>query len=390
VTFVNNASEAVLVNFVGVDCAEVTYMTLQPATSRTQQTYTGHRWRIKSASTGAELNASSPALPSAEMFAVGTGACSRGSVPVPWTLTNNTTTALDLHYINTQCQEVRFGSIPAGGTTPSYTSYVGHRWRLKVAGTDRVVGESTVRQAGASFFSTTSRPVSARPTSDRADTTSRNMVRVVYAVPRGGLDRRWDLNGRIGLSIAAGNRWLSSQTGGRQIRFDVSGSALDIGFARLPRTAAEYDAFGINARDQIERDLKAQGYDRTNKKYLVFYEGGGTNCGTSYQAPGLPGNASVVFLQKCEAYEYSTLTGDALRLGFVDFVWVHEMFHGLGAAPSCAPHHHSSGHVGDDSSDLMYGGGAAWKPALLDAGRNDYWTSSVPSCPGVIGSPYIS
>jgi hypothetical protein len=384
VTFVNNVNEPVRVNWIGYDCVEKTYTTLQPGTSLVQPTYTGHLWIVRRATNNSALTDARPALPNGIITAAGDGICSNGDVQVQWSLRNSTATALEIYYLDPQCKEVSYGAIAAGGTRP-FTSYVGHRWRLKVAGTDRVVGETTVLRAETAVFSTPAPPATPRSTTDRADITSGGQVKVVYAVPSGGSDRRWDVNGRISQSVTAGNRWLSDQSGGRTFRIDTANGAPDIAFVQLPRTAAQYGSFGVRARDEIERDLKAKGFNRANKKYLVFYEGTSTACGTSYWPPALAGTASVIFLGTCPA---EGLTGDALRFGFVEAVWVHELLHGFGAAPRCAPHHTREGHVSEDPSDLMYAGDLPWKPALLDVGRDDYWTST-PACPGVLGSPFF-
>jgi hypothetical protein len=384
VTFVNNTAAPVRVNWVGYNCSEVTYTTLAAGTSYSQSTYTGHLWLFRSASTNAPLTSALPVLPRSVVMAQGNGICSEGSVSVPWSLRNATSTSLDMYWLDGQCNEVRYGTV-APGASKSLQSFVGHRWRLKVTGTDKVVGETTVLGAAISTFSTAPRPVLARSTVDRPDVTTASQIKVLYAVPAGGTDKRWDVNGRIGLSIASSNQWLTDQSGGRQLRMDTSGGAPDITYVQLPRTAAQYAAYGDRARDQIEVDVKAKGFTKANKKYLAYYEGSGTACGTSYWPPALPGTTSVVFLQKCTV---EGLTGDASRFSFTDAAWIHEVFHGLGAVPSCSPHHTMGGHVSDDPSDLMYAGTAPWWPALLDVGRDDYWITGG-NCPGILGSPFM-
>jgi hypothetical protein len=389
VTFVNNTSAPVVVNWVGFDCVEKTYQTLAPGTSYTQATYTGHIWRIRSASTNAALTDALPVLPRSIVMAQSNTACavaSEGSVGVSWSLTNATSSRLDVYWLDPQCNEVRYGTVAAKGSF-AQQSFVGHRWRLKVAGTDTVVGEATVLGAGATTFNPAPRSVLARSTKDRTDTTKAAQTKVIYAVPAGGTDRRWDVNGRIGLSLAAGNQWLADQSNGRTLRIDTSSGAPDITFVRLPKTAAQYASSGVNARDRIEVDLRALGFTAAaNRKYLTYYEGAGTACGTSYWPPALPGATSVVFLQYCEG---AGLTGDTSRFGFAEAGWVHEVFHGLGAAPDCAPHETQGGHVSEDPSDLMYAGAARWRPALLDVGRDDYWSTGG-SCPGILGSPFLA
>jgi hypothetical protein len=72
-------------------------------------------------------------------------------------------------------------------------------------------------------------------------------------------------------------------------------------------------------------------------------------------------------------------------------VALHEMLHGLGAVPTCAPHYDTThnGHTADNSHDLMYWN-AYDQPKLLDPGRDDYYGHNNPGCLDVEDSPFIA
>jgi len=64
---------------------------------------------------------------------------------------------------------------------------------------------------------------------------------------------------------------------------------------------------------------------------------------------------------------------DPTNPGYIDFGMLHEIFHTLGAVPTCAPHQTQGGHVSDSPADLMYAGDQPWMPSILDIGRDDYY-----------------
>jgi hypothetical protein len=384
-TFVNNASESVNVYWVDYGCVEQLYFTLAPGGSQIQTTYTGHVWRMRAVN-GGTLLAENVAVPHQVIWAQGNGACSTGAVPATWTFANATSTSRDVFWLDGGCKEIYYATLLPGGNT-SQNTFVGHRWRFKVAGKRRVVGEAEVTRVGAA--TTTIRALGTKPlprtTADRADDSQLPQVKVLYAVPLNGTDNRFDSSGRLALSVAAGQQWLNEQSGGRRLRFDSSGGKVDVTFVKLPRTEAQYATYGVFARDEIEDDLVTKGFNKANKTYLVFYEGTSTSCGTSYRPPSLDGVASLIFLKTCA----QQVTGDAGLIGLTELSWLHEVFHALGAVPASAPHHTLAGHASDDPADLMYAGPESWRPALQDSGRDDYWTTGNPTCLDVAKSVFL-
>ena len=77
-------------------------------------------------------------------------------------------------------------------------------------------------------------------------------------------------------------------------------------------------------------------------------------------------------------------------------IMLHEIFHALGAVPSCAPNYSNkssglnTGHVGDDPNDLMYSGDHVGIAVELDKDHQDYFGHAVAGCPDTADSPYLT
>lgn len=215
---------------------------------------------------------------------------------------------------------------------------------------------------------------SARATSDRPDEADGYQVHVVYAVPKGGEDRELDTNETLAHSASAMNAWLASQSGGAKLRFDTANGALDVTYAALPSTDAEIAAQGEFLRERIQSELAELGLDAPNKLYAVYYDGSTTvACGSGPWPPELVGRAVVSYLRAtpdgvppCDSNPWPA-SHDA-PAAYRELSMLHEVFHGLGAAPSCAPNHTLAGHTKDTPTDLMYAGDDAWAPSVLDEG----------------------
>ena len=222
----------------------------------------------------------------------------------------------------------------------------------------------------------------ARSTTNRADVTALSRVKVLYALPSDGTDRNLDTDGSLDRTISSGQRWLASQTANRSLRYDVAEGALDITFVRLPRTDAAYYGYNAFIRDSIEKDLQAAGWNQANVLLLVYYDGRQIDrCASAAWPPALPGNAAVVYLKgapnaanPCASQAFAV--SPTAAPSYLDFVWVHEMFHLLGVVSRSAPNHALSGHVGNDPTDLMYAGSLVWRPATVDVTKTNYYNNT--------------
>ncbi len=236
-----------------------------------------------------------------------------------------------------------------------------------------------------------------RSSSNRTDESTAGRVKLLYTLPSDGTDRGLDTNGTIHRTISSGQRWLASQTGGRFMRYDVSDGGLDITFVRLPRTDAAYYGYGAFIRDSLEKDLRAAGWTQANVILLAYYDGRHIDrCGSSAQAPQLPGNLAAVYLRGspnasngCATQPFAATPTAAP--GYIDFIALHELFHLQGLVSAAAPNHALSGHVGNDPTDLMYAGPLVWRPSVVDVTKSNYYnaTGLATGVNNFINSPYV-
>jgi hypothetical protein len=68
---------------------------------------------------------------------------------------------------------------------------------------------------------------STRVTVDQPDEQDGPQIHFVYAVPAGGIDRSFDVDGTLDRWAANFNDWLAAQTGGVRLRLDTFGGVLD-------------------------------------------------------------------------------------------------------------------------------------------------------------------
>jgi hypothetical protein len=231
-----------------------------------------------------------------------------------------------------------------------------------------------------------------RAVTDRPDDVAGPQIHAVYILPSDGVDRRFDTDGTIAASVANFERWLTSQTGGRQLRADTFQHELDVSFVRLAAADATIAAKGVYARDAIEQQVKAAGFATPDKIYLAYYDGSNTAaCGGGAWPPTLRGDVAALYLRA--TYGEGRLCYDPTRsnsgLQLMDLAMLHETLHTLGFVPSCAPHFTRAGHVSDSPNDLMYAGDAPWTPSVLDVGHDDYFEADTPGCPDLSTSPYL-
>jgi hypothetical protein len=228
---------------------------------------------------------------------------------------------------------------------------------------------------------------SGRAYADRPDDFSGAQVHLVYAIPSDGTDRGLDTNGVIAGSWASAQTWLAAQTGGRRLRIDGSGGSPDISFVRLPETDSQIAGHGVYLRDELERLLTMAGFNAPLKLYEVVYDGSNSRaCGDAAWPPVLPGHVVAVYphgappgYAPCDTNRFATADEPA---GYIEMDELHEVMHGIGFVPTCAPHHTRQGHASDFPTDLMYAGDQPWDTAhmQLDVGHDDYYQAHIPGC----------
>jgi hypothetical protein len=208
------------------------------------------------------------------------------------------------------------------------------------------------------------------------DATPGFAVHVLYVRPPGAPDRFAEWAPRLAGDAAEIEAWWRGQDPARSPRFDLFAAPGCAGsFGALDVTSLEL-AQGVSSIEQAFEELwdatTELGFSEAEKAYLLYYDGptgqvGNQRvCGQGSSPIGNRPGLSVVYLDSC-----GTGTGDTLR----SVVAVHELMHVFGAVSRAAPHHCSSGHVCDSTSDLM---GALLSTAplgdhALDVARDDYY-----------------
>ena len=229
--------------------------------------------------------------------------------------------------------------------------------------------------------------VSERALGDRPDDVSGlQQVHLLYVLASDGEDRALDTDGTLVASAASAQAWLSAQTGGRTFRVDRFGGAPDITFVRLSQSQADLTAHGLFLREELERRLVARGFTDPLKMYAVYYDGAADGaCGGAFYPPSIPGSVVALYLRGLPGPGFvpcadKTFRGATEPPDYWEFALLHEIVHGLGHVPACAPHHHLAGHTTDSPTDLMYAGQEPWTPSVLDVGRDDYFGHGRPGC----------
>ncbi len=209
----------------------------------------------------------------------------------------------------------------------------------------------------------------------------------------------------IRAEVAALNGWFALPAqAGRPMNFDRRDGELEVNVVTYPQFTTgqlvnwdSADCQGFPVLRQLTDDGWGNGQ---NRRWLVYFDGDRREPFTSpcTGAPAGTGTCGIAVLQFTTVFMHSacgTVSGStpAEAVGAAPNtarVALHEMLHGLGAVPRCAPHRYSerSAHV-TDPSDLMYPSeGPGVK--VLDPDRDDYFGHGRPDCVDVARSPYLA
>ena len=332
-----------------------------------------------------------------------------GTVAATVNFVNKRAAASAVYWVGYDCTETLYATLEAEQNFAQNT-FVDHLWRFRNASDgqllydQRISGTGTVEISDPQIIDSqhvylpliAGKSAAVRQTSDQPDALSGYQVHLVYALPSDGVDHEHDLSGALATSVAAFQKWLVGQTGGPKLRIDSADGQLDISFVRFSQNDATIKARGVFVREAIQEELIAQGFSAPKKLYAVYYDGSSSvSCGGGAWPPLLVGSVGALYLLgeppggiPCANNHFSTSEDTP---GYLEFAMIHEIFHTLGVAPDCAPHHTRSGHVSDATNDLMYAGDAPWNlvDVKLDFNNDDYYAHNNPNCFNLAKSAFL-
>jgi hypothetical protein len=209
------------------------------------------------------------------------------------------------------------------------------------------------------------------------DGTSGNRIQAIYAHALGVPDRYEEVVTSLREWMAEADQavWTSAgQTGGgKRLRF-VTDNACQLDVARVTLTPAGDDSFS-----QMRTELVAQGYTRTDRKYLVWVDAAVGICGLGeVYGDTRPGQEN----RNNRGPSYARVDTPCWQ-----YAELHEIFHNLGAVQRDAPHPSAAWHCTDEADVMCYdddGSGPTVmtvvcppeQEALLDCGDNDYFSTN--------------
>jgi hypothetical protein len=209
------------------------------------------------------------------------------------------------------------------------------------------------------------------------DGSSGNRIQALYAHALGVPDRYEEVVTSLREWMAESDQavWTSAgQTGGgKRLRF-VTDNACQLDVARVTLTPAGDDSFS-----QMRTELVAQGYTRTDRKYLVWVDAAVGICGLGeVYGDTRPGQEN----RNNRGPSYARVDTPCWQ-----YAELHEIFHNLGAVQRDAPHPSAAWHCTDEADVMCYDDDASGptvmttvcppeQEALLDCGDNDYFNTN--------------
>jgi hypothetical protein len=211
-------------------------------------------------------------------------------------------------------------------------------------------------------------------------------VEVLYVVPSDKTDRFDSIRDALGQYVVRADRQLNAsarETGGsRHWRFvteaDPAGSAPCV----LKMTKVAISSTADDTFDAMISAVKAQGYNRSDRKYLMFgesnvYCGIGTLYGDSQPGQANINNGSYAQYARADA-------------GCWNYAEAHELMHNLGGVQKDAPNATPGYHCSDEADEMCYdddGSGpvvmrtvcSGRDGSLFDCNHDDYFLAGTPA-----------
>jgi hypothetical protein len=228
------------------------------------------------------------------------------------------------------------------------------------------------------------------PAADRPDAVAGNQFHVVYARPSDSPDRFADAANAIVRDLAGVDEWWRGQDATRAPRFDFASftgcpsefGALDVSNVVLAGDSSQYRVDDLGFGAAVGDALVRAGLDDPTKKYLVYYDGPGSNdiCGVSGTSPFTGGSHTAAYVLVRAIPGCTSGGGFGTGNGWPARTAAHELVHALNASltPEGAPHAcEDHGHVCDSVADVISTGtahpSAFLSDAVLDVGNDDYY-----------------
>ena len=247
-------------------------------------------------------------------------------------------------------------------------------------------------------------PITDRSYADRPDDyEGQYQFHVIYVLLKDQDDVNRDTNGSIANSIKLANTWFEQQSGGSTLRFDTYQGQPDITFLSLDKTSKEVLE---SLRPLYEKEKKKDPSIVIEDFYFDWFDDQIRRLRIS-----LPGKYYIMYLELehpnlCGRSQFSNHLGLFFlqssgcgygRLGVDKYAWenefvlIHELLHGIGFVPICAPHYTEDNpyHVNDTDKDLMYSYVGRGQSAILDYGNDDYFNHNIENCPDLADSVFL-
>jgi hypothetical protein len=284
------------------------------------------------------------------------------------------------------CQDLRGGALVAclhGNDTPPPGVSLFHRPSLEELRARTTLRSPSPRLRGLAALEQQmqeSSPAGSAAVPCIGDGTSGNRVQVVYARSPTVPDRYASLLPAFRQWAAEVDQavWLSAGEtgGGRHLRL-VTDSTCKLQVAQVLLTPAGEASF-----DQMRTELQRLGYNRSDRKYLVWVDA----------AVGICGLGEVYDDQRTTTDNWNNRGPMYARVDAPcwHYAELHEIFHTLGAVQPDTPHHSAARHCTDEADVMCYDDDASGPvvmstpcppehEALLDCGHDDYFSTSPPA-----------
>jgi hypothetical protein len=168
---------------------------------------------------------------------------------------------------------------------------------------------------------------------------------------------------------------------GKAVRWDTrgGGAMIDITVVKSSNTAKRLGT--ANQFSLVKNEIAAKGFNKPNKKYVVWLDAGSQYCGQGELYQDTRRTAANSNELKTTAIVYRPYpTNDPLTGGFCrGRTAMHEMGHNMGALQKVAPHAFDGAHCNDSAEDVMCYTSAVTTDtggAAFDYRNDDYWDPS--------------